>query len=239
MSCCSDLPPVQAEYTPKGTYTTFSGLKTYVVGPEDAKAAVLYTYDIFGFSPQILQGADLIASQGYRVVMPDFLVGKYATPELFGPGAEAKKQEYISQFPAAIPTQSKPLADSIAALKAAGHSRVAILGACWGYKAAVITEGLPGVDVFLAVHPTFPAPEDAEKINVPALILSTSGEDKSVIDAIEKGVEAKNPGKNFFKRYADQQHGFAAARADLSGGDTLAAYVEAYQLIVKFLKEHL
>ncbi|TYJ58781.1 hypothetical protein B9479_000617 [Cryptococcus floricola] len=236
---CNDLPPVQAEYTPKGTYTTFSGLKTYAVGPEDAKAAVLYTYDVFGFSPQILQGADLIASQGYRVVMPDFLVGKYATPELFGPDAEAKRNEYFSQFPGAIPTQSKPLADSIAALKAAGHSRVAILGACWGYKAAVITEGLAGVDVFLAVHPTFPAPEDAEKINVPALIISTSGEDKSVIDAIEKGVEAKNPGKNVFKHYADQVHGFAAARADLSGGDTLAAYVEAYQLIVKFLKEHL
>ncbi|ODN84793.1 hypothetical protein L202_00664 [Cryptococcus amylolentus CBS 6039] len=239
MSCCSDLPPVQAEYTPKGTYTTSNGLKTYVTGPEDAKAAVLYIYDIFGFSPQILQGADLIASQGYRVVMPDFLVGNYATPAFFGPGTEEKRKQYFSQFPAAFATQSKPLADSIAGLKAAGYSRVAVLGACWGYKAALTSEGVSNIDVFLATSPAFPVPEDAEKINVPALVLSTSGEDKSIINAIEKGVEAKNPGKNVFKRYDDQAHGFTSARADLSGGATLAGYVEAYQLIVKFLKEHL
>jgi hypothetical protein len=54
-ACCS-LPPVSAEYTPKGTYGKVAGLKSYTVGPEDAKAAVLVVYDVFGYSPQILQG---------------------------------------------------------------------------------------------------------------------------------------------------------------------------------------
>ncbi|WVQ73083.1 hypothetical protein IAR50_002646 [Cryptococcus sp. DSM 104548] len=239
MSCCSDLPPVRAEYTPKGSFITFTGLKTYVVGPEDAKGAVLFTYDIFAFSPQILQGADLIASQGYRVVMPDFLVGNVATPEMFGPGGEEIRKKFFSQYPGAIATQSKPVADAIAAVRAAGHSRIAALGACWGYKAILMTEGLPGVDVFMGMHPTFITPQDGENINVPALLLSTSMEDKSIIDAIEKTVETKNPGKNFFKHYADMPHGFASGRADLSGGAPLDAYTEAYKLIVKFLKEHL
>lgn len=53
--CCT-LPPVQAEYTPKGTYGTLNGIKTYEVGPTDTGKAVLFVYDVFGFSPQILQG---------------------------------------------------------------------------------------------------------------------------------------------------------------------------------------
>lgn len=36
------------------------------------------------------------------------------------------------------------------------------------------------------------------------------------INAIQKGVESKNPGKNFFKHFAEQIHGFAAARGDVS-----------------------
>lgn len=59
LACCSQLPPVQAEYSPKGSYTTIDGLKAYVIGPEDAMVSVLVVYDIFGYSPQILQGESL------------------------------------------------------------------------------------------------------------------------------------------------------------------------------------
>ena len=55
-TACCKLPPVEAEYTPKGTYETINGYKTYVTGPEDSDKAILSIYDIFGYSPQILQG---------------------------------------------------------------------------------------------------------------------------------------------------------------------------------------
>ena len=54
---CCQLPPIEADYTPKGSYADFEGLKTYTSGLEDAKSAVLMVYDVFGFSPQIVQGA--------------------------------------------------------------------------------------------------------------------------------------------------------------------------------------
>lgn len=47
---------MQTEYTPKGTYEHINGYKTYVSGPEDSDRAIVMIYDIFGFSPQILQG---------------------------------------------------------------------------------------------------------------------------------------------------------------------------------------
>lgn len=57
-ACCT-LPPVSAEYTPKGTWGQTAGLKAYQIGPEDAQKAILMVYDVFGFSPQILQGESL------------------------------------------------------------------------------------------------------------------------------------------------------------------------------------
>jgi hypothetical protein len=56
-SACCSLPPVKADYTPKGSYADVAGIKSYTVGPEDSKKSILYVYDIFGYSPQILQGA--------------------------------------------------------------------------------------------------------------------------------------------------------------------------------------
>jgi hypothetical protein len=59
VACCK-LPPVEAEYSPKGSYEKINGYKTYVTGPEDSDKAIVAIYDIFGFSPQILQGVSLV-----------------------------------------------------------------------------------------------------------------------------------------------------------------------------------
>ena len=55
-ACCT-LPPVEVEYTPKGSYSDVAGIKSYVTGPADSKKIILSVYDVFGFSNQILQGA--------------------------------------------------------------------------------------------------------------------------------------------------------------------------------------
>ena len=52
---------------------------TDVTGPVSAKKAILVIYDIFGFFPQTIQGADVLAaSQEYQVFMPDFFEGEPA-----------------------------------------------------------------------------------------------------------------------------------------------------------------
>jgi dienelactone hydrolase len=43
------------------------------------KKAILVIYDIFGFFPQTIQGADILAASGdYQVFMPDFFEGQPA-----------------------------------------------------------------------------------------------------------------------------------------------------------------
>ena len=49
-----------------------------VSGSSDADAAIILIYDVFGFTPQITQGADMLANatggkRKYKAFMPDFL----------------------------------------------------------------------------------------------------------------------------------------------------------------------
>lgn len=51
-----------------------------VTGPSDATKGVLIIFDIFGYYPQTLQGADILSSsdakQKYQVFMPDWFKGE-------------------------------------------------------------------------------------------------------------------------------------------------------------------
>ena len=51
-----------------------------VTGPDDAKKAILFIFDVFGYFPQSLQGADILANsddhQKYKVFIPDWFDGK-------------------------------------------------------------------------------------------------------------------------------------------------------------------
>lgn len=79
-ACCTVPPVVSEGYKEKGEFITINGMKTYATGPKDAKSALLVVYDIFGFFPQTLQGADILAHSDkdhqYQVFMP----GELAVP---------------------------------------------------------------------------------------------------------------------------------------------------------------
>ena len=84
-------------YKPKGDYVTIDGMKTYATGPKDAKTAILVVYDIFGFFPQTLQGADILAygdeERPYQVFMPDFFDGKAADISWYPPDTKEKGEK--------------------------------------------------------------------------------------------------------------------------------------------------
>jgi hypothetical protein len=88
-ACCSVPPVVAKDYSQKGKYITVDGLKTYATGPSDAKKAILVVYDIFGFFPQTIQGADILAygnsESKYQVFMPDFFEGSPADISWYPP----------------------------------------------------------------------------------------------------------------------------------------------------------
>lgn len=75
-------------------------MQCYATGPTTAPTALLL---IFGFSPQALQGADILAhadrpTHQYRVFMPDFFLGKPLPHSEFPPDTEEKKKKKVGRF---------------------------------------------------------------------------------------------------------------------------------------------
>lgn len=72
-----------------------------MTGPASATHAIMIIYDIFGYGPQILQGADILATSDqerqYAVFMPDFFNGKPAPPEIW-PADTPEKEKLLDDF---------------------------------------------------------------------------------------------------------------------------------------------
>jgi hypothetical protein len=92
-------------------------------GDSNAKYGIFVVYDIFGFFPQTIQGADILAygnkDRKYQVFMPDFFEGSPADITWYPPDNEEKGQKLNAFFegPAAPPKVVKKLESLIAELK--------------------------------------------------------------------------------------------------------------------------
>jgi hypothetical protein len=101
-ACCNIPPVVAKSYKAKGSYEEIGDMRTCklslhlssmslpqlmhsspqkdVTGPEDATKGILFIMDIFGFTPQTLQGADILAHSDkhnkYKVFISDWFKGE-------------------------------------------------------------------------------------------------------------------------------------------------------------------
>lgn len=122
--------------------SSHSHLQPDVTGPSSATSGILFVYDIFGFSPQAKQGADLLAytdpSHEYQVYMPDLLRGDYATGDLFPADTEEKQRKLAALFegPANIPKTAEILPAKLKEIaeQAPGIKKWGAVGFCWGGK---------------------------------------------------------------------------------------------------------
>lgn len=73
-----------------------------MTGPANAEKAILSVYDIFGFFPQTIQGADILAESDverkYQVYVPDFFEGNPAKIEWYPPTDDEKKAKLGKWF---------------------------------------------------------------------------------------------------------------------------------------------
>ncbi|ORY79524.1 dienelactone hydrolase [Protomyces lactucae-debilis] len=245
-ACCT-LPPVQSDYTPKGSYETLGDLKTYITGNQKSNKVLTVIYDIFGFHPATQQGADLLAeSLDALVVMPDFFHGKPVPQELYPPQTDEDKQK-IQDFFAGPAEPSKNLKALSTFAKAAserfpaneGESKKhAILGFCWGGKIAILASDKR--DVFKAtavVHPAMLDAKDAKSLTNPIMILASKDEEAKDVKAFEEGIPEGQKEQSVVKTYSDMHHGWAAARANLKDEQNKKRFHEAYTELAEFFSK--
>ncbi|KAL3422268.1 AIM2 family protein C30D10.14 [Phlyctema vagabunda] len=243
-ACCSIPPIVSKGYETKGKYETIDGLKTYVTGPADATKGLLFIYDIFGYFPQSLQGADILSTSDkhnkYQVFIPDFLEGKPADITWFPPDTDEKKKHMGDFFgnqgappktAARVPIVLKEIQKQYPNIKTFG-----IIGFCWGGKIVSLTtkSGTP-FSAAAECHPAMVDPADAPEISVPLCLLAS--QDESVEDV--KKFEANLKVDKYIETFGDQIHGFMAARSNLDDPKNKAEYERGYKTVLEFFGKHL
>lgn len=141
-ACCNVPPAVSKGYKEKGKYIDLNGMQCYTTGPSNATSAIFIIYDIFGFSPQAIQGADILAhadsGHQYQVFMPDFFLGKPLPHSDFPPDTDEKKKKVGDFFagPANPPDTAKKVPELLKEIEkqTTGIKKWGSLGMCWGGK---------------------------------------------------------------------------------------------------------
>jgi len=244
-ACCS-VPPSKHDYKEKGSYFEIDGMKTYKTGPSTATSAILIVYDIFGFSPQTLQGADILAHADdqhhqYQVFVPDLFYGKPAEHAWYPPDTKEKGEKLGAFFqgPAAPPKTAEKIPKIVKEIEEKTGGTIKKwggLGMCWGGKIISLTSTEGTVFSAVAeVHPAMVDPKDAEGITIPICMLASGDEDKEAVAAFEKNLKVKN----HVETYHDQVHGWMAARGDLKDEKVRKEYERGYKKLLDFYHEHL
>lgn len=242
-ACCTVPPVVSKGYEPKGKYVEVDGLKTYHTGSSSAKHGIFVIYDIFGYFPQTLQGADILAygdkEKQYQVFMPDLFEGNPADITWYPPDTPEKGKklgEFFSGI-AAPPKHVKRVPELVAAIKKeySGLESFAVIGYCWGGKIVnlVSQEGTP-FKAAAAIHPAMVDPADAPKVTIPIAVLPSGDEDKEAVTGYEKALKVEN----VVEWFPTQIHGWMAARSNLEDDEVKKEYERGYKLLLDFFHKH-
>ncbi|RDL41007.1 putative hydrolase related to dienelactone hydrolase [Venustampulla echinocandica] len=244
-ACCSIPPVVSKGYKEKGKYETVGGLKTYVTGPSDASVALLFIYDIFGYFPQALQGADILATPGkdhqYQVFIPDWFEGNAADISWYPPDNEEKGKK-LGNFFKTTGAPPKTAGRISGYLKEAEKFNPniktwGIVGFCWGGKVVSLVTSTDSTPFKAAAecHPAMVDPSDAININIPLCFLASRDEPEADVQKFE----ANLTGDKHFETFKDQIHGWMAARGDLEDAKVKEEYERGYKILLAFFGKYL
>ncbi len=183
-----------------------------VTGSPESKRAILWCYDIFGFFPQTIQGADILASSSYLVIIPDFFEGSAADPSWYPPTTEEHRKN-LGIFITGPAEREKTLHRIPTVVKEAWEKYPNIqkwgaIGFCWGGKVVAVSSQKDTLFKASAQSsPAFIDTADAGKITIPHIVLASRDEDTAEIKSYNEKLTAPKVVKTY-----DQRHGFQSAR---------------------------
>lgn len=201
--------PIASGYASKG----FIG---YIAGnPATAKRGVVLIQDIFGNHPNVYQFADVIASNGFVVAVPDMFPDNTAWPtNNWPPNFQSDEwqafYQKISQFESFVP-KVKQAADLLTSM---GCVSVGCAGLCWGAKPALRALKANVVKSVAGPHPSFLGLDDVKDAQGPIAFLMSKDE-APLLDVKEELEKNAFADKNVFVRFDDLYHGFLGARGPL------------------------
>ena len=146
---------------------------------------MMVTNKWLGYFPQTLQGADIIADKGYRVVLPDFFRGKPYDLKKFPPTKDEDKKELGEFFQtiASPPMRIPELINVVKDLREQGYKKTALVGYCWGAAISLnaATQDAQIADAVAVFHPAMLDASVVEKVKTPIGFFPSKDEDKNEV----------------------------------------------------------
>lgn len=211
------------EYGGVGQEVQIEHIKAYLVKPpSDSDKAIIIIQDIYGWQlPNTRYMADMLASNGYIAVCPDFYIGK----EPWSPSHDwSTFQQWLEDKK---PTNINKEVDAVLRfLKSqCGAQRIGAVGFCWGgvathYLALQYPEVRAGVSVYGIIRER----EDRYELKSPTLFIFGEKDDVIPLDQVsvlEKNLQEKCTGVDYHvKVFPGQTHGFVhRKREDINTTD--------------------
>lgn len=208
MSCCpTKSTAAVSNYVP-------ASLPVYETGDFKSKTAIISIPDIFGFTPQAKQVADLLAAAtSARVVLIDFFDGKPWPVDKFPPGPGDDLMGWLATFN--YETVVKPaVVQQIEKLQFQGVTNIHSIGFCWGGRQSLNLQN-DGLTQFAAsAHPSFLTDEDGANVKGPQCHLLSR--DEAPLLGLKAGIEASSfAAQSHFERFDTVPHGWLGARMNL------------------------
>ncbi|KAG8085492.1 hypothetical protein GUJ93_ZPchr0010g10551 [Zizania palustris] len=181
--CCANPPTLNPAGGEGKVVDSFGGIRAYVSGAVDSKAAVVLVSDIYGFeAPNLRKIADKVASP-IQVWLKE-----HDTEKAF--------------------EEAKPV---IAALKEQGASSVGAAGYCWGAKVVVQLAKAHEIQAGVLCHPSFVTVDDVKEAKCPIAILGAEIDRMSppeLVKQFEQVLSSKSGIGYFVKIFPGVEHGW-------------------------------
>jgi len=249
MSFCKDcISGVRHEGTPEGKIEQIAGIECYVATPTidyPKDKVILYLSDVFGIpliNNRLL--ADDFARNGFKVVMPDILVGDPIADEELNSG----NFDFGAWFAKHPDSSWQNVVDKVVgALKEQGVTRFGTTGYCFGAPPAFYLAFKNESHATVVSHPSrLQVPADLEKYRAeskaPLLINSCEVDQQFPKESQAIADEILGGGKfsvGYERTYWDGcTHGFAV-RGDLSNPKVKAGKEGSFKATVEFFLKHL
>lgn len=232
--CCENPPDLSSSSGDGNLLESFGGLKAYVAGSSDSKAAVLLIADVFGYeAPNLRKLADKTAAAGFFVLVPDFFYGDPYVPEKLPISTWIGSHGADKGF-----EDAKPV---IAALKSKGFSAVGAAGFCWGAKVVAELAKSDEIKAAVILHPALVTVDDTKAIKVPLAVLGAE-EDKvsppELLKEFEEILSSKSEVDSYVKIFPGVAHGWTT-RYDVADEAAVKKAEEAHKDTIDWFIKHL
>lgn len=192
--------------------------RTDITGPDNAEHGILYIYDIFSFTSQSLQGADILAfsaSKPTLVVMVDWFNGGAVKDEWMTSDTGRNLMRQFVETTADPGTTLPAVIDVLSKLKTDMYfprvEKWGAVGFCWGGKlvSLLATQGEESpITVAAQSSPARLDPEEARTVTIPMAVLASSKEAGETLKLYEDNLM----GAKHVEVFASQIHGWMSAR---------------------------